>query len=188
MSRSVLPFYANDISALARSLKDQLTTCDHEPGHVELLNMLARAIGCRNFQHFRAQLDARDRLNNPKPAPAPVDYDQLKRLVRYFDSAGRLMRWPSKFSHQQSCLWVLWSKLPPKQPLSEHMVNKSLEANHLFHDPALLRREMTDCGLVKRTADCREYRRVERQPSPEALALIKHVTASKRTASEGGQR
>jgi hypothetical protein len=45
MSRLVFPFYANDISELARSLRSQLAACDHTPGHVELLNMLARAEG-----------------------------------------------------------------------------------------------------------------------------------------------
>ena len=36
MTRSVFPFYAGDISELARSLRSQLAACDHTPGHVEL--------------------------------------------------------------------------------------------------------------------------------------------------------
>ena len=52
MSRLSLPFHAQDISALAKSLKGQIAATDRDPGHVELLNMLARSSGYRNFQHF----------------------------------------------------------------------------------------------------------------------------------------
>lgn len=180
MSRSILPFYAGDISALARSLNSQLASCNHAPSHVELLNMLARAIGRRNFQHFRAQLTACDRLNRSQPPCAPVDYVQLQRLSRYFDASARLMRWPSKFSHQEPCLWVLWSRISPRQVFTEHQINQQLQSNHLFRDPALLRRELTDRGMVTRTLDCREYRRVERQPPREALALIRYLGTAKK--------
>jgi Uncharacterized protein conserved in bacteria (DUF2087) len=56
-------------------------------------------------------------------------------------------------------------------------LNRNIRANHLFGDYALLRRELCDRGLVSRTADGREYRRVERPPSPEGLALIRHLAA-----------
>src|SRR5687767_10283478 len=107
MTRPVFPFYASDISALARSLNNQLVGCDHTPGHVELLNMLARAVGSRNFQHFRAQIVAQQRLLSPLEATAPTDYVELQRLSRYFDVNRRLIRWPTKFSHQEPCLWML---------------------------------------------------------------------------------
>jgi hypothetical protein len=175
MTRSIFPFYAGDISALARSLHSQLTGCDHTPGHVELLNMLARAVGSRNFQHFRAQMVAEKRLIHPSEAAVPVDYVELQRLSRYFDANGRWIRWPKKFSHQEPCLWVLWSKLPPRKTLSEREINELLRANHRFEDPALLRREMKERKMVTRTLDGREYRRVERKPPNIALALIRFL-------------
>jgi len=172
MTRATFPFYANDISALARSLNTQLSELDHTPGHVELLNILARATGSRNFQHFRAQVIAEKRLTTVKEAPAPVDYVELRRLARYFDVNGRWTRWPTKFSHQEPCLWVLWAKLPPRKTISEPEINALLLANHCFEDPALLRREMKERNMVTRTLDGREYRRVERKPPQHALALI----------------
>lgn len=175
MSRSALPFFAPDISALARSLNGQLARCGHLPSHLELLNMLARAVGCRNFQHLRAQLAAHERLESSNASPATVDYTRLERLVRYFDAGGRLKQWPSKFSDQESCLWVLWAQLPANKSLTESGINQHLAANHLFRDPALLRREMKDRKLVTRSIDGREYRRVERRPPAQALALIAHV-------------
>jgi hypothetical protein len=160
---------------MARSLRAQLTTCDNLPGHVEILNMLARSTGYRNFQHFRSQFTAKVGLDRTRPVPAPVDYVQVRRVIRYFDESGRLIHWPGKFSHREPCLWVLWSRLPARQRLTEPEVNQLLQSSHLFGDPALLRRSLHDYGLVTRTPDCREYRRVERQPSPEALALIRSL-------------
>jgi hypothetical protein len=173
MSRSVFPFYASDISSLARSLHGQLAGCGHTPGHVEMLNMLARAVGSRNFQHFRAQVIAEKRLLGREEVAPPLDYAELQRLSRYFDVNGRWIRWPTRFTDQEPCLWVLWSKLPPRRTFSEREVNELLLANHLFADPALIRREMKERKMVTRTRDGREYRRVERKPPHTALALIR---------------
>jgi len=68
---------------------------------------------------------------------------------------------------------VLWSKVPPRQTLSEKQINQLLLANHLFDDPALLRREMSERRMMTRTLDGRVYRRVERKPRQTALALIR---------------
>jgi len=180
MTRPVFPFFASDISALARSLHNQLAGSGRVPGHVELLNMLARAAGSRNFQHFRAQIVAEERLRRPREAAAPIDYVELQRLSRYFDADGQLERWPTKFSHQEPCLWVLWSKLPARKTLSEREMNRFLSANHRFEDPALLRREMKERKMVTRTLDGREYRRVERKPPNAVLALIRFLGKGER--------
>lgn len=176
MSRTTLPFRAADISAFARSLNTQLTNCDHKPGHLELLNMLARSAGFRNFQHFRAQADAREHLEATQPAAAPVDFALVQTLTRYFDASGRLSRWPSKFSHREPCIWVMWSRLAPREVYTERQINEFLQANHAFGDHVLLRRQLIDLGLVTRTADGREYRRVEQRPMPEVVELIRCLT------------
>ncbi|MBI4798993.1 MAG: DUF2087 domain-containing protein [Desulfarculus sp.] len=178
MSRTVLPLHAEDISALARSLRGQLATCQQPPSHLEMLNMLARANGYRNFQHLRSQVSVPERVPGPQPAPSPppVDAVKLKRLARFFDDQGRLLRWPGKLSQRVACLWVIWSKLPPRQRLSPEEVRRMLEGWHLFGDHALLRRFLCDLGLAGHTAEGREYWRVERQPPPEALALIRHLS------------
>jgi len=167
------------MSALARSLRDQWMALDETPGHVEVLNMLARAAGFRNLQHFRAQAVARERLNAPPPTPVeaePVNLVRVQRVMRVFDSRGRMTRWPPKHSERVLCLWGLWATLPSKQVLTERAVNDHLNARHLFGDHALLRRELCDHGLMTRTRDGREYRRVERRPPADALALIHAVS------------
>jgi hypothetical protein len=180
MPRTVLPLYASDISAFARSLSQQIAAKERTPTHLELLNMLARSAGYRNFQHFRVQMQAQGRVNSAELKPE-IDFEKLKHLARYFDARGLLNQWPGKQSYREMCLWVLWSRLKAGQMLSEEQINRQLRASHIFGDPALLRRELYDMGLVSRTADCREYRRIERRPPDEARELIR-VIESRRTA------
>jgi hypothetical protein len=172
---------------MARSLRGQLSACDSTPGHVELLNMLARSSGYRNFQHFRAQAESQARFEVPAPQTpdgdsaetpnvvANVDSAKVQRISRYFNLEEQLIRWPGKYSHREPCLWVLWSRFPARQDMTEKQVNELLASSHLFEDHALLRREMFDRGMLSRTPDGRVYRRIEREPSPEGQALIRRL-------------
>jgi hypothetical protein len=175
MSRTILPFAADDVSALARSLGRELQSTDSRPGHVQLLNMLARAAGYRNFQHFRADHTARTRLDAPAaPAPAdPIDHARLERVARRFGPDGALIGWPTKASHRELCIWALWSRLPRNEPMSEPEINRRLQAMDRTGDHVSLRRWLVDYGLVQRTTDGREYRRTERRPPAEVLAFIR---------------
>ncbi|WP_293855448.1 DUF2087 domain-containing protein [uncultured Alsobacter sp.] len=179
MSRTTHPFHAEDISALARALRGELSRLDRQPGHVELLNMLARSIGWRNFQHFRAQAGAQAALARPAdPPPPPVDFVKVRRTARHFDGEGRLVRWPGKHTERQLCLWAMWSHLPSRETVTEKQVNAALTAAHTFGDYALLRRELVDGGWLWRTSDCRQYRRIEKRPPGEATALLRHVAGA----------
>ncbi|CAO3382631.1 DUF2087 domain-containing protein [Azospirillum argentinense] len=183
MSRTPLPYSAGDISALARSLRAQLADRTEPPGHVEWLNMLAKAVGCRNFQHFRVQtrIQTTERVTAQEPpgaavdAPPPVDPVRVLKVARCFDAAGALLRWPPKRSERDLCLWVLWSRIVAGRTMSEGEVNDVLRGAHRFGDHVLLRRELCDAGLLDRTRDGRVYRRVERRPPPEALAMIRRL-------------
>lgn len=169
--RTPLPFAVDDLSALARFLSRELKTLAEPPGHVQMLNLLARSAGHRNFQ----ALKARSTDTPPAPPAAPVDTALVDRTARYFDDQGRLVSWPSRRAQQRLCLWLLWSRIPAETDLTEPQVNERLKAAHLFGDHALLRRDMVDMGLLTRTRDGRAYRRVERPPEPEALALIRRL-------------
>lgn len=175
MSRTPIPLCVGDVSALARTLRKQLDEQDRTPGHVEMLNLLARSGGYRNFQHLKAQSEARATVGQPVPVPAEVDFKLVKRLVRFFDEQGRLIRWPGKFSQRMIALWVLWSRVPARTVLTEQAVNELLEGCHCFGDHALLRRELVDRNMLERTPDGRSYRRIERQPPPEAVELLGHI-------------
>lgn len=190
MSRPVFAYAANDISALARALRGQLAACDHLPSHLEMLNMLARASGHRNFQHFRALAEGGPAEPAPAPVADPVDLKRVDRVAGLFDPQGRLTRWPGKESWRRLCLWALWSTLPAGETLTEREINDRLNARHLFADHALLRREMADRGMVWRTADGRAYRRIEQRPPAEAVAVLRrlalrHTAPVPQTANRG---
>lgn len=174
--RETLPFAAPDISALAKTLSREIKALDAPPGHVQILNILARATGHRNYQALKAQHDAGERLAAP-PVVEAVDNRMVERTARYFDAAGKLVSWPSKVSQQRLCLWVMWSRLPAETTLNERQISDRLKAEHLFGDPAILRRDMVGQDLLTRTDDGSIYRRTERRPPPEALALIRRTSA-----------
>jgi hypothetical protein len=176
MSRTPIAFASADISALARSLKAQLTALGERPSHVQLLNMLARAGGYRNFQHLRAGADAAPPVG-AGPRPEPVDEARVARVAGAFGPDGQLRRWPSKTNHQELCVWALWARYPAHTVMDERQVSAWLNARHEFGDAALLRRTMVTMGLVTRTQDGREYRRVERQPPAELRPLLARIDA-----------
>lgn len=174
MSRIPLPLHAQDISAFARSLGSQLAAKGAVPSHLELLNMLARSGGFKNFQHLRALARPEKPAMPVRPAApaAQVNPERLKRLARLFDAEGRLVRWPSRRGLEQSCLWVVWTRVPARRDMSEPELREVLALAHTFGDHALIRRGLCDLGLMTRTPDGRVYRRVEAKPTDEAGALL----------------
>lgn len=178
MSRTAFPFEVADLSAFARNLRRELTGSvpDDRLGHVETLNLVCRAAGWRNFQHFRAAESARARLAEaPPPPPAPVDWTRVERTARHFDRDGRLIRWPTRANQVELALWVLWSRLPAGRVFDERSISVFLLDHHGFGDPALLRRSLAEYRLVTRTRDGRIYQRVEQPPPPELKALTERL-------------
>lgn len=81
-------------------------------------------------------------------------------LQHYLDGQGRLKAWPSKRNKgrfQQLALAYLATKFEPGTPYHEREVNALLNKHHTFGDPALLRRELVERGLVARLRDGSAY-------------------------------
>lgn len=181
MPRTIFPMAVSDMSAFAKSLRDQLEKLDHKPSHVEMLNLLSRAAGFRNYQHFRSITDSADPADiahvvaEPEPQP---DERRVMHTLRVFDREGRITRWPGKRAQQQLCLWYLWSKIPRGKVFSEREISAFLNGLHLFEDAALLRRDLFDLGLVTRKRDGSDYRRIEKKPPPELGLLLRKVETS----------
>jgi hypothetical protein len=170
MTRVTVSLPVPDISTFAKALKRDWPS--EPPGHLSLLNHLARAAGFGNIQHLRASQLAEARGEAPKPV---VDHALVERLLRHFDKAGRLLRWPSRTSVQWQVVWVLWSHLPSGEAMTERGVSQRLNDWHLFGDAAILRRTMVEIGLLTRNPDATDYRRVERAPPPEIQTLIRRL-------------
>ena len=186
MPRTLTPLLAPDLSAFARALGKSLVQRHAAgqplPGHVELLNLIARAAGHRNVQALKAAAVAA-----PAPAPAasrPVAAlsDNARKALALFDDQGRLERWPVKFSVQQLIMWVLWTRFEARRPYTEPEVNAILKQAQTYGDHVTLRRELINHRLMTRLSDCSEYRKLPARPDDEARALLKAWRARVRDA------
>ncbi|WP_338606699.1 DUF2087 domain-containing protein [Pelagibacterium nitratireducens] len=109
--------------------------------------------------------------------PDPASEKRITRTARCFDATGRLLRWPSRRADQELALWVIWSQMPDDGQLSELEINAMLRTWHDYEDYVLLRRELCDLDLLRRTPDGRIYRRIAREMPPEAEALLARIQA-----------
>jgi hypothetical protein len=169
MSRTALPLAVTDLSAFAKTLRSQLRDLDHAPSHVEMLNILRRTAGYRNYQAFRA--DASKRTRSASTAPQ-IDQALVDKVTRLFDDEGRMLRWPGRAKQAELCLWVLWSRVPSGSEFDEPEFGALLDRWHMFGDRALLRRALYDTGKVDRSRDGRNYRRIEQKPPAELRPLL----------------
>lgn len=187
MPRHTVPLHADDISSFARALGRQLTQAIEQqhrpPGHVELLNMLARAAGHRNFQSLRVQPARTPAADAPEPAPALSD--TAMKALRHYDHWGRLTRWPIKYSVQRMMLWGLWMRFDARRKYSEREVNELLNAWHLFGDHCTLRRELVNMRLLERRPDGSQYRKVAARPDAEVMALLRALRSRQHPPAHG---
>lgn len=175
---SLVPLLAADISSFARTLGRSLAERAAPPGHVELLNLLARAAGHRNYQSLRA---AAPRARSPapklarsaddRPNPAPLTPAARKALMQ-FDARGRLVRWPHKLSVQRLAMWVLWTHFDGRRVYTEREVNEVLKRWHTWGDHVTLRRELINHRLLTRKPDGSEYRKLRPRADEEVCALL----------------
>lgn len=179
MSREYIPLAVDDLSTFSRALAKQLEASEGKPSHLSLMNMLARAAGWRNFQHLKASLSAGERLaQTDEQIPAePVDMARVERAVRLFDAEGRMLRLPSRRAVQILCVWAMWARLPRGDVMTERALNELLNQWHHFGDPAVLRRDMVEMGMLSRNSDGTDYRRIEQAPPASARELIRRLAA-----------
>jgi hypothetical protein len=209
MTRTALPFSAPDLSALARflerTLDDHLVTHGGLPGHVEMMNLLARSVGKRNLQALQAEAAAASTVKGPAasgsappmedawfhapeivepPAPSATPAPELsahaRKALEHFDAAGRLVRWPLKFSVQRLAIWVLWTRFDARRVYTEAEVNQILKAWNTWGDHVTLRRELINHRLMTRRSDCSEYRKLPLRPDAEVQALLQALRSAAR--------
>lgn len=167
-------------------MREQLAKSPEPPGHVEMLNLLCRSAGFRNYQHCKGVMEARQRQRQRLAAPAPtvappVDYEIIERAAHLFDEQGRLLRWPTRRGLQMLCLWVLWSRLASRTSFTEKQISELIKRWHVFGDHALLRRSLIGWGLVQRNQDGTDYRRIEQKPPAELRPLLDRLPALARS-------
>ena len=175
MPREAVSFVVPDLSLFARSLARALAEREDakQPGHVEMLNLIARAAGHRNVQALQAALKApaAPLADEDREPPTPLT-ENARRTLKQFDSRGRLVRWPSKYSVQKLAMWILWTRFDSRRIYTEKQVNAVLMAANTFSDHVTLRRELVDHHLLARKSDCSEYRKLPARPDAETQALL----------------
>ena len=187
MPRTLTPLVAPDLStftrALARSLKERHDAAEPPPGHVELMNLIARAAGHRNVQALKAAAVAAPPSAVTTSAAAAMGLsDNARKALALFDGEGRLTRWPVKFSVQQLLMWVLWTRFEARRPYTESEVNAILKDAQTYGDHVTLRRELINHRLMTRKSDCSEYRKLPARPDDDARALLNAWRAAVRNA------
>ena len=206
MNRLPLSIVVPDASLFAKSLgqsrKTRHAAGSPPPGHVELLNRVARALGHRNLQSLQAAalspaaplpaaplpdatlpdatLPDAPLAPEDRPPPLALSVNARKALMQ-FDSRGRQQRWPTKFSVQKLAMWVLWTLFDGRRVYTEREVNEVLKAANGFDDHATLRRELVDHRLLSRKPDCSEYRKLAARPDDETRALLQAWRLRQRT-------
>lgn len=183
MTRLLLPLSVPDLSSFAKNLKTNLDARHAEgmppPSHLELLNLLSRAAGQRNYQTLRASAAhaAPLAVAETTPTETPIALGVLTPTVRktlmQFDAAGRLVRLPNKLSVQQMAMWWMWTQFAVRRKYSEKDVNQVLNAHHTFGDQATLRRELINMKLMGRKSDCSEYWKEPVRPSTEVQDFLR---------------
>jgi hypothetical protein len=86
-----------------------------------------------------------------------AEYEQLQ---PYLDEQNRVTTWPSKRNRksvQFIVLKYLAAQFEPGATYHEREVNDLLRLHHTFDDPALLRRELFESGLINRTRNGFSY-------------------------------
>ena len=137
MTREAVPLVVPDIGtfarALGRSLVERHAVKSNPPGHLELLNLLARATGRRSYQGLRAaaRLPRAAAALDAAPAAAALT-PAARKVLTLFDARGRLVRWPRKFSHQRLAMWVLWTQFDGKRVYTEREVNAVIKRWHTW--------------------------------------------------------
>ncbi|MEL6585463.1 MAG: DUF2087 domain-containing protein [Pseudomonadota bacterium] len=167
MPRDEIPLVLTDVSQFARALRGGWPEA---ATHQSVLNAVARAAGFRNFQHLKA-------VQTGPEAEAPPKMAQVRKAAAWFDGQGRFTGWPVKRSLRMLCLWPIWARLPKGRVWSEQEVSALIHAECTFRDAAGIRREMVGEGMMVRTRDGAEYRRVEMRPDATQLAMIRMVGA-----------
>lgn len=170
------PLAIDDLSrfarALGRALADRHAAGEAPPGHVVLLNLIARAAGHRNLQALKAHAATAPPVPPSPTAAPPALTDNARKALGQFDAQGRLQRWPAKFSVQALVMWVLWTRFDAGRVYTEREVNAILKDAQNFGDHVTLRRELVNHRLLARKSDCSAYRKLPARADAEARALL----------------
>ena len=92
-----------------------------------------------------------------------------KELAAFLDENGRLTQFPKKRKKQIYVLFYIAPKIEKGRVYTEKEINEILEGLHTFSDCCRLRRDLCDCGFMRREKDGSAYMMNEVFPTQEEL-------------------
>ena len=90
-------------------------------------------------------------------------------LRAFLDEEMRLTAMPAKRKKQLFALYWIANKLPADDEWTERELNRTLNALHTFGDPAWIRRELVDLGILERDPYGKRYAVRSDRPHFEAF-------------------
>ena len=112
--------------------------------------------------------DSEQVVNGLRFTPMELNTESfLSDLAPFLDRDGRLISFPAKHKKKLIALWYLAGKIEANRQYTESEINTLLNEWTLFHDSAILRRELYNKRLLNRTADCSNYRKADNIPAFE---------------------
>lgn len=182
MPKEYIPFACPDISRLAKSIKKEIDKSEKKPSHVEILNILARESGFRNFQQMRAQAEPTQSAKDKSFKETGIGLQNLQKLKRYLDDKARVKTLPSKQSLQIMIVYYIWAFIAADTKYTEIGLNHLLNRFHTFGDAALLRRFMFELGLVSRSNNCQDYEKLLPEVPTEYKDIVKFAQKVSKSA------
>lgn len=160
MPKEYISINIPDISGFAKLLKKEIDTKNGNLSHVEILNIIARICGNKNFQQLRASTIPNSEVPNMVLEDEEKANANLKKLKRYLNENFQVKTLPSKLSQQELIIYYIWAFIEKNKIFNEIELNKYLNKFHTFGDCALLRRYMFEYGLLSRSKDCSDYKKL----------------------------
>lgn len=160
-----------DVSGFAKAIKKEIDQKSGNLSHVEILNIIARTSGHKNFQQLR---------QNSITPQENIDFNEdiekaqknLNKLKRYLNENFQVKTLPSKLSQQELIIYYIWEFIDENKVFSEIELNKYLNRFHTFGDSALLRRYMFEYGLLSRSKDCLDYKKLKPEIPKPIIKII----------------
>lgn len=93
------------------------------------------------------------------PFTATLDRTPSRAGIERFVHDGRIRDWPRRLADRLELMrWAMEQAVPADEEVDEPTITARL--GDVWHDPATLRRDLVDAGLLARDAEGRAYRRV----------------------------
>ena len=158
MTKEVFPFGVPDISALAKHIKKEIDD-NQTPSHLEVLNILARGAGFKNFQYMC--IYAHITLSIDKVL------ENLEKIKNYFNKKSGITTIFSKLLLQNLVIHYIWERLEDYKKWCKIEINQKLNMLYSVVDVTMSCSHQIQGEYLEQSCDCSDYEILPREVSNE---------------------